>query len=97
MVYLPPEITKTETSLFFWVDLLNWKSFTEIGEMNYGTTALCSRGHPLKDIPIRQIGLEWNFENGAKIHPMKLITYQTKYKNNWKTRSKMKKGKLIPF
>ena len=62
MVYLPPEITKTETSLFFWVDLLNWKSFTEIGEMTYGTIALCSRGHPLKDIPIRQIGLEWNFK-----------------------------------
>ena len=59
--------------------------------MTYGTTALCSRGHPLKDIPIRQIGLEWNFENGAKIHPMKLIAYQTKYKKQLKNKKQNEK------
>ena len=46
VVYLPPEITKTETSSSFFnfgVDPLNWQSFIEIGEIACSTTARCSR------------------------------------------------------
>ena len=52
VVYLPPEKTKPENQfvfLSFGVDLLNWQSFVEIGEMACRTTAWCSRGHALKE------------------------------------------------
>ena len=40
------------TFLSFWVDPLNWQSFTEIGEMACRTSARCFRGHALKRVSL---------------------------------------------
>ena len=45
----------------FGVDPLNWQSFIEIGEMAWSTTALCSRGHTLKN---------------KNYHPKKFLNHQ---------------------
>ena len=51
ILYLPGKNQNRNHSVFlsFGVDPLNWQSFIEIGEMACSTTALCSRGHTLKN------------------------------------------------
>ena len=47
----PPEKNQNRNHfvfLGFWVNPLNWQSFTEIGEIACSRTAQCSRGHTLK-------------------------------------------------